>query len=107
MLPTPRAEPITLFPLGSVHNNLKFKAPSNIRVEPSAGVYTAAVLEYLVAELCEHAGLRAKKTRARKSGQVYKGLTAEQERTMLEGIKARITPHFLNWAIKEDKEMNT
>jgi histone H2A len=87
---------------------LKSRTTANGRVGATAAVYTAAILEYLTAEVLELAGNASKDLKARLL-LIFSGGFYWRDFLVVIVIKQvkRITPRHLQLAIRGDEELDT
>ena len=88
------------FPCGRVKRFLSQRSPRKMRVAPTAAIYTTAVLEYLVVEVLELAGVSQKSILSCVVTKIPKEIARSHN------VK-RITPRHLKLAICCDEELDT
>ncbi|XP_042657339.1 histone H2A.V isoform X1 [Tyto alba] len=107
------------FPVGRIHRHLKTRTTSHGRVGATAAVYSAAILEYLTAEVgpCARLPLSKKKKINKKKKFISFGIPSvfpiswqvlELAGNASKDLKVkRITPRHLQLAIRGDEELDS
>ncbi|NWX32258.1 H2AV protein, partial [Notiomystis cincta] len=94
------------FPVGRIHRHLKTRTTSHGRVGATAAVYSAAILEYLTAEVGPPASPGAAPAAARPHLPVPQVLELAGNASKDLKVK-RITPRHLQLAIRGDEELDS
>lgn len=95
------------FPVGRIHRFLKQHTRHSVRIGAKAAVYTAAVLEYLTAEVLELAGMYlGNLLRSMMLNSVFWGSFRPTGNASKDLHVKRITPRHLQLSIRGDEELD-
>ncbi len=94
------------FPVGRIHRHLKNRTTSHGRVGATAAVYSAAILEYLTAEVKNSPQIRHFGPHLKPNNFWFQVLELAGNASKDLKVK-RITPRHLQLAIRGDEELDT